>query len=682
VSSPELVPQPILRGRLEELDFGSLLSALRLGRQYLTLEVYDAAGDCTGVVAVKAGRIVSASVDGYTGIDAVQRLLQRRDASEFRVLPQPSAAEIAAEPLGTIAAITQEVTRSTESKVDMLIARTQIMQGLLSEQLRFEDVLRGLAFTRQHITLAVSDVAGRALGEVAVKANKVLSARAGDKLALAALQQLRQAPLGSRFVLFVESRSVAHLRPLGTVGEVLERIKRPSLDAQGRSSNGAHRTSAWSTQTANTTHDASGASAANQGRILQGNLEEFRLSHVLSVLSTSRQHFEVLVKDEAATPVGAIEVKSGMVVAAKTDKLTGVAAAHELLRPSKGHFVAVRRIENSAELPSLLSLHQLLQPFAATRASATTHPREDTQSVFLSRAVEVKAPDTTDAKPITVMSGELGELDVASILHVAGSSRQYTCVRIFDDERTSLGAVFLKSGQVVRAQAQDVTGVLAVRRLLHCPSDFSFLVERYPQASEVKSSIGSVADVLTRAAAQPTAAAAAVMRAPAATITEDRSQPRAAPGNSWIGGAALGAGFVLLGGIAAALVLRTPTLTTSISPMSVAEKVAPAQAELPQARAEIQSAKPPAQPQETATEEVAPSAPVPTEPLTAMSRATVASLQAALQQLGYATGPIDGVIGTRTAAAIQAFQYAEHLTVDGRLNAATRAVLSRRMEEP
>lgn len=686
MSAQERVPQPILRGRLEELDFGSLLSALRLGRQYLTLEVYDAAGDCTGVVAVKSGRIVSASVDGYTGVEAVERLLERRDASEFRVLPQPIAAELAPEPLGTIAAITQGFTRSTESKVGMLIARTQIMQGMLSEQLSFEDVLRGLAFTRQHITLALSDVTGCTLGEVGVKANKVLSARAGDLLALPALQKLRQAPLGSQFALFVESGSIAQLHPLGTVGEVIERIKpQTSSDAPRPSSNGVHKSPAWSTQAARTAPDETGAAAVSEGRILEGSLEEFKLSHVLTVLSTSRQHFEVLVRDEAAKTVGVIEVKSGMVVAAKAEGLTGVAAAHELLRPKKGHSVAVRRIENSAELPALLSLHQLLQPFAATRPGATTQSREDTQSVFLSRAVEVKAPDTTSSKPISVMNGELGELDVASILHVAGTSRQYTCVQIFDDERKPLGAVYLKSGQVVRAQAQDVTGLLAVRRLLHCPSDFSFLVERYPQAPEVTSSLGTVAEVLTRAAAQPVAA---VTRTSSATITRDSSQPRAATNTSWIGGAALGAGFVLLGATAAALVLRTPATTTSISPISIAEKVTPAQAELKQAQrpqreeVQVQPAKPPAQTEETATEEDAPSAPAHNESSTGLSRATVASLQAGLQQLGYATGAIDGVMGARTEAAVRAFQYAEHLTVDGRFTAATRAVLLRRMEEP
>lgn len=636
MSTPQLAVQPVLRGRLEDLDVGSLLSALRLGRQHLTLEVYDAAGDCTGVVAVKAGQILSASVDGYTGMEAVRRLLSTRDAAEFRVLPQPAAAEITAEPIGTIAAITQAFSQTPDSGVEeMLSARAMVMQGVLSGELRFEDILRGLSFTRQHVTLALNDANGRALGEVTVKANKVLSARAGGLRGVLALQQLQRAPHGSRFVLFVDNQSVAQLHPLGTVEELLKRLNGFSAGGPNPSSNGAHK-----------------ASAA-RGRVMEGNLEEFKLSHVLSVLSTSRQHFELQVRDETAATVGVIEVKSGMVVAASTDKLQGVPAAYELLHRHKGHFVAIRRVESSAQLPALIRLSELLQP----RATSASEPTQS--SVVLTRSVDVNAPSSSEQTAITVMQGRLGELDVASILKVAGSSRQYTCVQIFDDQHSELGAVYLKSGQVVRAQAQDVTDVAAVRRLLHCPSDFSFLVQRYP-CSDVNSSIGSVVEILAQASA---------------TAPSLPSPPPRAASTTWIGGAVVGAGFVLLGGIATAIVMRPPPeRATTISPIVVRESLpAPAAPAPPPI---VQREEPPEAedtPVETAAKHDA-SAP--------LTRATVASLQAGLQQLGYATGPIDGVIGPRTEAAIKAFQYAENLTADGTFTSATRAVLLRRMQEP
>jgi hypothetical protein len=83
----------ILRGQLQDLDVSTLLSALELGRQFITLEVFDAAGECTGVVSVKAGRIVSATLGSYTGAEAVRRLLESREPAEFRVQLQPSDAQ-------------------------------------------------------------------------------------------------------------------------------------------------------------------------------------------------------------------------------------------------------------------------------------------------------------------------------------------------------------------------------------------------------------------------------------------------------------------------------------------------------------------------------------------------------------------------------------------------------------
>lgn len=506
----QVLSEPIVRGPLHDLDVGSLLSALRLGRQYLTLEVYDAAGDCTGVVAVKAGHIVSASVDGYTGTEAVQRLLQRRDATDFRVLLQPIAADTALEPLGTIAAMTSETA-----------ARTRVMEGTLDEQLSLSDVLRGLAFTRQHVTLVLSAAEGQVLGEVAVKANKVLSARAGDLVALPALRQLQRAPLGSRFVVFTETQNVAQLHPLGTVAEVLSRASEPAVEAK---------------------------------------------------LSTSE-----------------------------------------------------------------------------------------------------------GTKPISVMEGDLADLDVASLLQVAGVSRQYTSVQIFDDQRSSVGVIHLKGGHVVRAQAQDVTGVVAVRRLLHCPRDFSFLVQRYPEAPEVASSLGSIADVLTRA----TASAARSNGASIAPPHAGRSARGDVLSSTWIGGAVLGAGFVLLGGIATALMLRPTAQQTSISAISTPPHLlAPAEV-VP--RPALREAAPVEPEVEQPVGVAAPSEDDSTTPVASdgtPSRATIASLQAGLQQLGYETGPIDGVMGPRTTAAIKAFQYAEHLTADGTLSGPTRAVLMRRISEP
>jgi len=51
------------------------------------------------------------------------------------------------------------------------------------------------------------------------------------------------------------------------------------------------------------------------------------------------------------------------------------------------------------------------------------------------------------------------------------------------------------------------------------------------------------------------------------------------------------------------------------------------------------------------------------------SEARVRRVQTALAARGYDVGPIDGIIGSRTSAAIRAFQSDQGLAPDGRLTA-------------
>jgi peptidoglycan hydrolase-like protein with peptidoglycan-binding domain len=56
--------------------------------------------------------------------------------------------------------------------------------------------------------------------------------------------------------------------------------------------------------------------------------------------------------------------------------------------------------------------------------------------------------------------------------------------------------------------------------------------------------------------------------------------------------------------------------------------------------------------------------------------ADLRSAQQALQAQGFDPGPIDGVMGPRTSAAVRDFQQKENLTVTGQLDAETRARLT------
>ena|GEM_PF-5798671 len=654
-------PELILRGQLQELDLGTLLSALQLGRQYLTLDLFDAGGEHHGSVSVKSGRVVSASAGDKTGADAVRQLLDSTEASEFHVRLQPPGLELEQEPVGTIEALAFEPEPEPEPDSDHEPERTRVVQGVLSESLSLDEVLRVVAFTRQHVIVELSDDAGNLLGDVRAKAGKILSAQAGELVELAAVHELLRAPAGTTFVLYTDPQQVEQLHPLGTLADVLARASESGAAAASVPSNGFRKT--LPPPLPGRTRRNSETSP--QARILEGSLDEFELSHVLRVLSTSRQHFELHVRDDAAQSVGVIDVKSGFVVGASTESLNGLDAARELLGARSGRFVAIRRAEPTAERPALASVNELLQPKAATQDGADS---QDTQP--LSQTAE-------GGKGIPVLDGKLGDLDVASLLRVAAASRQYTGVHIFDKSRRPLGAIYVKGGHIVRANAQEATGLAAIRRLLHSPRDFLFLVQRYPNAPQVTSAIGSIASVLERAGAATTQPAFTAPPPEAATAVPS-GWPAATHGSP-MGGAVLGAGFVLLGGIATALVMNVttpaPAPITTLSPITTSppQPLAPPAHEV---KAEPLAAA------DAANSGSANSASGKNEPASALSKATVASLQAGLHQLGYETGPIDGVVGPRTAAAIKAFQYAEHLQADGTLSPPTRAVLQRRIDEP
>ena len=62
--------------------------------------------------------------------------------------------------------------------------------------------------------------------------------------------------------------------------------------------------------------------------------------------------------------------------------------------------------------------------------------------------------------------------------------------------------------------------------------------------------------------------------------------------------------------------------------------------------------------------------------------ADVERAQQALKQMGHDPGPIDGVMGAQTAAAIRAYQKAHGLRVTGQLDAATTAKLGEPAQAP
>jgi chromosome partitioning protein len=111
------------------------------------------------------------------------------------------------------------------------------------------------------------------------------------------------------------------------------------------------------------------------------------------------------------------------------------------------------------------------------------------------------------------MRGRLREFDLAQVLQVVGIGRQYTGVEVFD-ESAVLGTIFLKSGKVVRVEANGKDGREALFELFrHADGGFSvFRMETPPALPEP---LGAVQMLLMEALER-------------GGRTERRSEPRAA----------------------------------------------------------------------------------------------------------------------------------------------------------
>jgi hypothetical protein len=265
------------------------------------------------------------------------------------------------------------------------------------------------------------------------------------------------------------------------------------------------------------------------------------------------------------------------------------------------------------------------------------------QSILLHAATS--SPIDQAPSRIPVMAGSFSEFDVRTVLQTVGFLRQHAEVEIRSDGAL-LGAIDLRANMVLRATAGSLDGVAAVQRLLEAPSTAQFAVFRTPAERDDVKPVGPLREVLPPVPARAEAPAS-----------------RRALKRAWLVAPAV---MGILG--AAVLALRgAPTEVVSAQPASQASVV----------QAPIAVAPPPIVQAPVAPPKVEPlPQPTPVPPVRVVLNATdVAAAQTLLKKRGHDPGPIDGILGPRTAAAIRAFQRAEHLSVDGSLNAETRDAL-------
>jgi cellulose biosynthesis protein BcsQ len=99
---------------------------------------------------------------------------------------------------------------------------------------------------------------------------------------------------------------------------------------------------------------------------------------------------------------------------------------------------------------------------------------------------------------IGVMQGSLREFDLAAVLQVVGLGRQYTGVELSFDGG-SVGTIFVKSGQVVSARADDHDGHQAFRDLFRLPNTGNFFVFRSDTPPELPEPLGALETLLVDA---------------------------------------------------------------------------------------------------------------------------------------------------------------------------------------
>ena len=121
-----------------------------------------------------------------------------------------------------------------------------------------------------------------------------------------------------------------------------------------------------------------------------------------------------------------------------------------------------------------------------------------------------------------------------------------------------------------------------------------------------------------------------------------------------------------------AALASTAVLLASLLAACAAVEPSPAEARPPQPPPPGAPAAPPPPPPVVTAPAAAPSPPA------APKRArTLREVQQRLAELGYDPGPVDGVAGAQTAAALRAFQSARGLRPTGRMDSPTREALEK-----
>jgi Putative peptidoglycan binding domain len=341
------------------------------------------------------------------------------------------------------------------------------MQGTLAD-LDLASLAAVTSLGRSSLRLEVTDPAGALVGQLVLKAGRVVSATAGEAHGRHAMHVIMRSTASTRFRLMREPLDYVLSSALASVEELAE-LGSPRL---ARSSTGlpvaeARRPARRSSQ------------GATRVGMMQGRLDEFDLPTLFQVIGMGRSYVELVVLNETGAKVGIVGLKAGHVVSARTRDRNGLAAVSELMHAPKSFAFAAFRID--AELGQIEALGSVSEIILRSQAHAPPPPSRS------------EPPSITGTVPI--MEGSLDEFDVATLLQTAACGRQHCALEICDDQRV-VGTIHVKSGIVVSAGAGPLTAIAAIEHLIGLRAPHRFRMNRVTAAVGAHAPVGSVSQVL------------------------------------------------------------------------------------------------------------------------------------------------------------------------------------------
>lgn len=356
------------------------------------------------------------------------------------------------------------------------VARKEVLNGRLSD-FAVSTLLHAFSLGRTVMSLEVLSSTGEVVGSVLLKSGKVLAATAGSLSGPEALEILMR-ERKARFRVFSEGTPVYQHRPIGSVAELTSEgarlPTRPDNDSMS---------------SAVTDPGASDSGVRPRIPVMAGSLSEFDVASLMRVVSSGRQHTAIEILNEASNVTGTIFLKAGKVVSARAGSVEGVAAVCEILELPPNFNFAIFRVPTEAPYEAIGSVDEILR--------LATDPMRATSGVV--RVGSSQHPPSDGIQRSRVMEGSVADADVPSLLQVLGSSRQYTELEFFRADGTFAGEIHIKAGKMLRATADELDGVLAVRRLIGAPPDFRFRASRRMTESDLPPPVGAIGEILMRA---------------------------------------------------------------------------------------------------------------------------------------------------------------------------------------